>query len=106
MEKAKTAHSTTAAQPQLPDAAILKGCDAIMKAYNKNFNRMKGGYEGLERTIELHANAVAPIPAKSDAGLKAKAAVVQELARVGCAVYAVRILAQSLATDVLAGGAA
>jgi hypothetical protein len=77
-----------------------------MKAYNKNFNKTKGGYEGLVQLIESHATTVAPIPAQSDAGMKAKARVVQELARVGCAMYAVRILAQSLATDVLAGGAA
>lgn len=106
MPKAKTTTTAPATELQLPDTAILQGCDAIMKAYNKNWNRMKGGYDGLVRTIESHANAVAPIPATSDAGLKAKAGVVQQLAKVGCAMYAVRILAQSLAADVLAEGAA
>ena len=91
---------------QPPAATIVVGCDAIMAAYDGFKNGRRGGYEGLVLTIEEHAEAIAPLAANSVAEMKAKAAVVQELAKVGCAMYAVRILAQSLATDVLARGAA
>jgi hypothetical protein len=87
-----------------PDAELIQGCDAIMQAYN-SFHDGRD-YEPACRSIEARAEIIAPIPAVSPAGIQAKARVVHALSKVGMAGYAARILAASLAADVLAGGVA
>ena len=86
------------------DAEIIQSCDAIMHIYN-NWGDAEN-YDAACRSIEKHAEIIAPIPAHSPAEIQAKARVVYALSRIGMAGYAARILAASLATDVLAGGVA
>lgn len=89
---------------KLLDAEVIHGCGTIMRTYNN----WKGGedYASVCRTIEEHAEVIAPIPASTLAALQAKASVVHMLTKIGMASYAYRILAASLAADVLAGGLA
>ena len=106
MPKAVSPNTTAPSEMLSPDAAILQGCAAIMKVHNRPLDRKRGGYKGLCLFIEEQAQVIAPIAAKSEAGVKVRAAVVQALARNGMAGYAERLLAGPLAADVLAGGAA
>jgi hypothetical protein len=109
MPKAALRNAISPTGAQSSDTAILHGCAAIMNAYDnahdKSSDMKPGAYESLCLFIEEQAEVIAPIAANSKAGMKAKAKVVQALARHGMACYAERILAGSLAADVLAGGA-
>jgi hypothetical protein len=60
-----------------------------------------GEYEAACFAIERRAKVTAPIPATSRAGRVAKAEVVKRLSDLGMACYAARIMASSLARDVL-----
>lgn len=91
---------------QSSDAEVLQGCDAIMNIYNSYVTSKAPAcpetYSAVCRSIEDRAEAIAPIPALSAAGIQAKARVVYALSKIGMACYAARILAASLATDVMA----
>ncbi len=87
------------------DAEVLQGCDAIMAAYNGFVhgpdNAGPKEYGKKVGIVEARAEIIARLPSASPAEIKAKVGVVLELARTGTAGYAYRILAGSLAADVL-----
>jgi hypothetical protein len=59
-------------------------------------------YSAVCSSIKGRAEIITPIPAQSPDGIQAKARVVHALSTVGMACYAARILAASLAADVMA----
>jgi hypothetical protein len=88
------------------DAEVMQGCEAIMHAYHRfchGRGRLTESYDMTVRSIEERAKIIAPLSSSSPAGIEAKARVVYELSRIGMACGAARILAASLAADVLAG---
>jgi hypothetical protein len=92
-----------------PDAEVRQGCEAIMEAIDRFWRRRgalkNNGYEKLVAYIEERAESVAPIAANTPIGVQAKARVVSRLAGPGMAMYAARIMAASLASDLLGRGA-
>lgn len=87
-----------------PDAEIRQGCAAMLEAFSDWM--LEGsifGYEPLVKRLTDRAEAVAPLRASTAEGRRAKAAIVHKLNQIGLAGYAGRILAASLALDVLGG---
>jgi hypothetical protein len=87
------------------DADLRQGCAAMMSVVDGFFSRRRAPgveiYEAACLAIERRAKVTAPIPATSRAGMVAKAEVVKRLSDLGMAGYAERIMASSLARDVL-----
>ncbi len=87
------------------DAEVRQGCAAMMAVFNGFWSKRRAPkveeYEAACLAIERRAKVTAPIPATSRTGMVAKAEVVQRLSDLGMALYAVRIMASSLARDVL-----
>ena len=87
------------------DAEVRQGGEAILSACDRFY---KWGFPCVEEYarvvgyIDERAKIIAPIVAVSPAGRATKAEVVQQLSDPGMALYAVRIMASSLARDVLA----
>ena len=91
------------------DVEICQGCEAIERIYQSFFHPPRRNRQPLETDyanacseIEQQAEDIAHRASVSMAGMEAKARVVRRLADVGMAIgYAERILASSLASDVL-----
>lgn len=90
-----------------PDAEVRQHCAAIVAIYQR-FVRGRGNlaqaYHDACIQIERRAGAVAPIRATTAAGVSAKAEALLPLATAGMAGYGYRILAASLARDILCHG--